>query len=185
MDTKTKFWLFCMPAAVVVGICLGTVAAARTDTSSLFTAAAESMASGTLMPDSFFKALRQNTLAAGLLCVFGTTVLGALPSAFLLTLRGYAVGKTVGALVATFGFRGFWAAVCGVLPHNLLYIPFLSLLAVCGTRFSRRLLCGEGKRQLTGYLLSAAILTLPVILGCVVEGYVSAPLLKSILGTQL
>jgi len=176
-----------MPVAVIAGICLGTVAAARTDTSSLFAAAAESMASEAMMPDSFFKALRQNVLAAGLLCVFGTTVLGVIPSAILLTLRGYAVGKTVGALVATFGFRGFGAAVCGVFPHNLLYIPFLSLLAVCGTRFSRRLMHGEGKKrgQLAGYLFSAALLTLPVLLGCVVEGYISAPLLKSILGPHL
>ncbi len=187
MDTKSKFWLLCMPAAVIAGICLGTVAAARTDSSALFAAAAESMAAPTLMPDSFFKALRQNALAAALLCIFGTTVLGALPSAFLLTLRGYAVGKTVGALVSAFGFRGFFAAVCGVFPHNLLYVPFLCLLAVCGTRFSRRLLVGEGRMrgQLAGYLLSAALLTLPVLLGCLVEGYVSAPLLKSILGTYL
>jgi len=124
-------------------------------------------------------------LSAALLCIFGTTVLGVLPSAVLLALRGYAVGKTVGALVTTFGLRGFCAAVCGIFPHNLFYVPFLCLLAICGFRFSRRLLEGSTGGRLAEYLLSAAFLSLPILFGCVVEGYVSAPLLKSILGTYL
>ncbi len=187
MDTKNKLWMLFMPAALLAGICLGTVAAVKTDTSSLFTAAAESMQSPTLMVDSFFRALKQNAAIAVLLCIFGTTVLGAIPSAFLLGLRGFAIGKTVGALILSYGVRGFFASVCGVFPHNLFYVPFLCLLAICGTRFSLRLLHREGKPhgQLSGYLLSAAFLTLPIILGCLVEGYVSAPLLKAILESHL
>jgi len=187
MHSKNTFLFLCMPAALIAGICLGTVASARSDSSALFSAAAESIASSPLCLDSFLKALRQNAIAAALLCIFGTTVLGVLPSAFLLCMRGYAVGKAVGALVASFGFRGFFAAVCGVFPHNLIYVPFLCLLAVHGARFSKRLLFREGKSrgQLTTYLLSSLFLTLPLILGCLVEGYISAPLLKSVLGAHL
>ncbi len=187
MDTKNKIWMLCIPAALIAGICLGAVTAAQTDTTALFSAASESLHSPTMMMDSFLHALQQNIAVSALLCIFGTTVLGALPSAFLLGLRGYTIGKTVGALVLSYGFRGFFAAVCGVLPHNLLYVPFLCLLGICGTRFSLRLLHREGKPrgQLAGYLVSAALLSLPIVLGCLVEGYVSAPLLKSILGAHL
>lgn len=185
MDTKNSFRLLFLPAALIMGICFGTLAAIRTDTSALFSAASESIASPTLMPDSFFKAIRQNGLSVALLCILSTTILGILPSAFLLAIRGYAIGKTVGALVTTFGLRGFWAAVCGVFPHNLFYIPFFCLLGICGLRFSQRLMENGKKARLSQYFLSAAIMTLPILFGCVVEGYISAPLIKSILGTYL
>ncbi len=187
MDTKSKLWFLCMPAALIAGICIGTAAAVRTDSSALFSAAAESLSSPTLMLDSFSKALRQNATAAALLCIFGTTILGGIPSAFLLCMRGYAVGHAVGALVASYGLRGFFAAVCGIFPHNLIYVPFLCLLAVSGAQFSRRLLLREGgnRGQLAAYLLSSLFLTLPIALGCLVEGYISAPLLQSILGSHL
>lgn len=185
MDTKNSFRMLFLPAALILGICLGTLAAIRTDTSALFSAASESIASPTLMPDSFFKAIRQNALSIVLLCILSTTILGILPSAFLLAVRGYAIGKTVGALVIAFGLRGFWASVCGVFPHNLFYIPFFCLLSFCGFRFSHRLMENSKKARLSEYFLSAAIVTLPILFGCAVEGYVSAPLLKSILGTYL
>ncbi len=177
-------WYLSFPAAILAGICLGAVAAARGDSGTLFSAAAESLSSATLCFDSFKKALGQSVLAVTLLCVFGTTVLGALPASCLLCFRGYAVGKTVGALVGNYGLRGFFAALCGVFPHNLFYIPCLCLLSIHGTRFSRRLLSRQvqGKRQLTSYFLASLFLSIPMFFGCALEGYVSAPLLRWILG---
>ncbi len=185
MKEKSNLRFICMPAALVAGLILGAVASAGLDTAPLFAAAAESLSSPSLCLDSFQKALGQTAIAASLLCVFGTTVLGALPACVLLGGRGYTIGKTVGALVGSFGLRGFWAAVGGVFPHNLFYVPFLCLLAIHGARFSRRLLLREGKNRLSSYLLSSLFLSIPLFFGCLIEGYISAPILKAVLGTHL
>lgn len=187
MDAKYKLWFLIMPAALLAGICLGSISAANMDGTALFLAARDSLASPSFMADSFFKAIRQNAGSAALLCIFGTTFLGTLPSAVLLGIRGYGLGQTVGTLVSAFGFRGFFAAVCGIFPHNLLYVPFLCLLSMCGARFSRRLLerDHDARRHLASYLFSALLLSVPILLGCLIEGYISAPLLRNILGSVL
>ncbi len=182
MNPKKRLLYLAVPAAFVAGISIGAIFAVRRDAAPLFAAAKESLASPTLFSDSLIKALRQNLLTAFLLWIFGTTALGSIPSLLLTGIRGFSVGQAVGALVHAFGFRGFFAAVLGVLPHNLLYAPFLCLLAMFAVRYS----IGENRqRTLTKYTLTSFCLTLPVLLGCFVEGYISAPLLRSVLGTYL
>lgn len=187
MDTKYKLWFLIMPAAILAGICLGSISVAKTGGAALFTTAHASFASPSLMTDSFVKAIRQNAGSAALLCVFGTSFLGALPSAVLLGIRGYGLGQTVGALVSAFGFRGFFAAVCGIFPHNLIYVPVLCLMSMCGARFSQRLLCRDhdARRHLVSYFGAVLLLAIPMLLGCLIEGYVSAPLLRNMLGSVL
>ncbi len=185
MYKKGTLLLLSFPAAILVGICLGAIAAGTSRDYALFSTAKESFSSATLCLDSLKKALWQNGVTACFLFVFGTTLLGTLPSAFLVGFRGYALGNAVGALVSTFGFRGFLAAVCGVFPHNLLYIPFLCALGISGSRFSARLRGTREKRPLLSYCLSSLFLSLPILAGCMVESFVSAPLLRAILSPCL
>lgn len=187
MDFKNNLWFMIMPAALLSGLCVGSIAAAQSDNSTLFMTASESFASTTFMADSFLKALRQNAGTVALLCIFGTSLFGGIPSAVLLAMRGYGLGQTVGALVSVFGFRGFLAAVGGIFPHNLFYVPFLCFSAIISARFAGRLFCHTQhfKRQILTYLLSIVLLFLPIFLGCLIEGYISAPLLKNILSAVL
>lgn len=182
MNPKTRLLFLAVPAAFVAGISIGAVFSARCDTAQLFSAAKESFSSPTLFSDSLGKALRQNLVSAFLLWIFGTTPLGSLPTAVLMGVRGFSVGQAVGALVHTFGFRGFFAAVSGIFPHNLLYAPFLCLLAMFSIRYS---LGEDRQRSLLSYTITACILTLPVLLGCFVEGYISAPLFRAVLGAYV
>lgn len=182
MNPKKRLLYLAVPAAFVAGISIGAVFAARHDPSLLFAAAKESFASPTLFSDSLIKALRQNLVTAFLLWIFGTTALGSAPTLLLMGIRGFSVGQAVGALVHAFGFRGFFAAVLGILPHNLLYAPFLCLLAMFAVRYS----IGENRqRPLYRYTMTAFCLTLPVLLGCFVEGYISAPLFRFVLGAYV
>ena len=187
MQIKDRLFYIVMPAALFSGLLLGATFACRTDTTALFTSAKESFASPTLPMDSFVQALFQNLSFSALLFFLGTTVLGPLPAALLLGARGYAVGFSVAALVASFGFRGFCAALCGIFPHTALYIPFFCFLAMHGARFSGKLLKGGTPKpvHLPGYIFSSLILTLPILLGCFWEGYISAPLLRTILGAHV
>lgn len=182
MTHKKRLLLLAVPAAFVAGISIGAVFAARQDAAPLFAAAKESLSSPTLLSDSLIKALRQNLVTAFLLWIFGTTALGGLPTVFLIGIRGFSVGQAVGALVHSFGFRGFFAAVSGVLPHNLLYAPFLSLLAMFA---ALRTMENGRQMSLAKYTLTSLLLTIPVILGCFVEGYISAPLFRAVLGAYV
>lgn len=183
MTKKYKLWFLIMPAAFLVGISLGSLSATKIDSAAFFATASESLTSPSLMADSFLKALRQNALHTVLFCIFGTTIIGAIPSAFLLGLRGFGLGQTVGALVSAFGFRGFLASSLGIFPHNLLYAPFFCLLSVFGAGFSSQLLSRDRdpRRHLVSYLLTALILAAPILVGCLIEGYISAPLMRNIL----
>ena len=183
MSSKYKLWFLIMSVAFIVGICSGSFQAVRTDSSAFFIAASESLHSPTLMMDSFLKAIRQSALHIALFCIFGTTFIGAVPSAVLLGVRGYGLGQTVGALVSAFGFRGFLAASIGVFPHHILYVPFFCLLSVFGAGFSGQLLSEsrDASRRLPTFFLTTLLLAVPILCGCLIEGYVSAPLLRSIL----
>ncbi len=185
--TKYKLWFLIMPASFLLGICLGSLSAARIDTAAFFSTAADSLSSASLMADSVLKALRQNALHAVLFLIFGTTFIGAVPSAVLLGVRGYGLGQTVGALVAAFGFRGFLASALGIFPHNLLYVPFFCLLAVFGAGFSGQLLKKERnmRQNLASFFLISLFLAIPILCGCLIEGYVSAPLMRRILSSML
>jgi len=182
MNPKTRLLFLAVPAALVAGISIGAVFSAHSDTASLFSAAKESFASPTLFSDSLGKALRQNLITVFLLWIFGTTPLGSLPAAIVVGVRGFSVGQAVGALVNCFGLRGFFAAVSGIFPHNLFYVPFLCLLAMFAIRYS---LGVDRQRSLFKYSITALLLALPVLLGCFVEGYISAPLFRAVLGAYV
>ncbi len=187
MKFRDRLFCFCMPCAVFAGLLLGAASACRAETGALFVAAAESFASPALASESFLHALWQNGGLAVLLILLGTSLLGGLPMAFLLGLRAYAAGFAVSALVSAYGGRGFLAAVCGIFPHHLFYIPFLCLLAIHSVRFAVRLSDKKNSApaRLSSYLLSSLLLTLPIFLGCLVEGYISAPLLRAVLGAYV
>ncbi len=181
---STKFRFFCLLAALSAGICCGAVWAARMGTdeiASFFAATAGNLTAQTLTKQSFLHALLKSGRAAALFFIFGTTVFGALPSLVLLGVQGYAVGISVGALVHAHGFRGFFAALGGVFPHSLIFIPCYFLMAMLGTRFSLRLMRREAGTRFFSYLVSFLVPFVCLFFGSLVEGYVSAPLLKSIL----
>lgn len=184
MHKSIRYVYLSVPAAMLAGIVVGAILAAKKDHTALFLAAQSSLASPTLCIDSLLKALRQMGGAVFLLWVLGTTPLGSVPIVLVAGMRGGSLGFAIGALVGTYGLRGFFAALCGVFPHNLLYIPFLCLLSVYTLRFSLDKV-RQKETPLFNYSLSILLLALPILLGCLVEGYLSAPLFRSILGATI
>ena len=177
-----------MLASLCAGISCGAVVAARmgdADAATFFAAAAGNLSAAALTRQSFLHALLKSGRAAALFFVFGTTVVGGLPSVALLGVQGYAVGISVGVLVRAHGLRGFFAAAGGVLPHSLIFIPCYFLMATMGARFSLRRMHHEKDARILPYLTSFLVPTACLLVGSLVEGYISAPLLKSILHTAL
>lgn len=155
--------------------------------------------------DSFFKVLSQekidsftllkhslanNFQTIVLIWILGITVIGLPIVIFIVVLRGFIVGFTVGFLINELGFKGFTFSMLTILPQNIFVIPGLIALAVLSINFSIKIITSKTKRgtkfsfisELTSYSISTAILSLLIILGSFVEAYITPVFMKLLLG---
>lgn len=186
MSIAKKRWFFILLAALAAGVTIGAIDAAEmgsAESAAVLDRISASLAVDALQKTSFFQALISALKTLALLLVFGTTVIGAVPTAIYIGVHGFSVGASVGTLVRFYGMRGFLAAAAGVLPHSLIYLPCFLVMAVLAMQFSSRLLKREHTQSghFISYLFSMLLVSIPVFLGCLVEGYLSAPLLRYIL----
>lgn len=146
--------------------------------------------------DSFFKILNENNISSVallkqsllnnlqtvlLIWFLGVIVIGIPIVMGVLVLRGFVVGFTVGFLIESFGFKGFIFAFCAVLPQNIFIIPCLLILSVISIKFSITILKNKFKKtvqynfvnRLTKYTVSMAMVSIIIIIGSVVEAYIT------------
>jgi stage II sporulation protein M len=119
------------------------------------------------------------------LFLMGISVIGVPLALLLIFTRGFILGFSMGFLLQNMGFRGAMVSLVGILPHNLLVIPGMFLMAVaimdCAAaltkmRFTkRRVLIGA---ELVRCALITLVVLLVMILGGFVQGYVT-PLITS------
>ena len=109
----------------------------------------------TEMPKShlgaFWASLRANMGSLILIWLGGLSVLGALGSLVVVTVRGFSVGFTVCFIVRELGLPGVALALASVMPHNLIAAPALVTACAGSLRFSTtvigRKLAGSTCRQ--------------------------------------
>lgn len=197
-NIKENFILyFLLVVALMIGISAGAITInmlSREQTQSLIS-----------FLDSFFKILDQekidninimkhsfsnNFQTIVFIWVLGITVIG-LPLIFLIIiLRGFIVGFTVGFLINELGFKGFSFSMLAILPQNIFLIPGIIALAVLGINFSLKIITSRTKRgtkfsfisELTRYSITTAILSILIIVGSIVESYVTPIFMKLFLG---
>ncbi|MFC4617876.1 stage II sporulation protein M [Camelliibacillus cellulosilyticus] len=125
----------------------------------------------------------------GFIWLLGLSIIG-LPIVFvLLFLKGIVVGFTVGFLVNQMGLHGFWVAMAGVFPQNLIVIPVFIVISTTSVAFSlkmiRQLLMRTRRTplipQFANYtlLLGAALAVLAVT--SLFEAYLSPILMRSVM----
>lgn len=155
--------------------------------------------------DSFFKILDQekidninimkhsfsnNFQTVVSIWVLGITVIG-LPLIFvIIVLRGFIVGFTVGFLINELGFKGFSFSMLSILPQNIFIIPGIIALAVLSINFSLKIVTSRTKRgtkfnfasELTRYSVTTAILSILIVIGSIIESYVTPVFMKLFLG---
>ncbi|WP_242942464.1 stage II sporulation protein M [Proteiniborus sp. DW1] len=125
-----------------------------------------------------------------LIWILGITVIGLPIVIFIVVLRGFIVGFTVGFLINELGFKGFAFSMLTILPQNIFVIPGLIALAVLSINFSLKVVTSKTKRnlkfcflsELTSYSISTAILSLLIIVGSLVEAYITPVFMKLLLG---
>lgn len=105
----------------------------------------------------------------------GISVIGVPLALLLIFTRGFILGFSIGFLFQTMGVRGILLSLTGIVPHNLLLIPGLLLMAVaiidCAAaltkmRFTKRPV------PLSQELVKCAVLTLVVLVAVVLAGLI-------------
>jgi len=113
-----------------------------------------------------------------LLGLLGLTVVGVLLVIPLIFFKGYCVGYTIYTLARADSDVGMGFALTAVLPHNLIYIPCLLIMAVAAIKFTGVLFSPERNgsvliKSLFFYLLVMVLAGGGIALGAVVESLVT------------
>jgi stage II sporulation protein M len=117
--------------------------------------------------------------------VVGASVVGMPVVCFLLVLRGFVVGFTVAFLAGELGARGLWLTLLGVLPPNLLIVPGFMVLTVGAVELALQVARQRRHPRAVwqaygGYVAMGLVAMLLLVVGSVLEAYVSPGLLGAL-----
>lgn len=128
-----------------------------------------------------------------LIWILGITVIGLPLIIFIVALRGFIVGFSVGFLINELGFKGFVFSILTILPQNIFVIPGVIALSTLSINFALKIITNKTRpgakfsflSELTKYSISASFFSLVIIMGSFVEAYVTPLFMKILLGYVL
>lgn len=108
---------------------------------------------------------------------------------FAIGIRGFILGFTVGFLIQNVGYKGILFSIISILPQNLIYIPILMVIGVVSINYSVFLIKNKKAKYVknqkfrTFLKYSLLVLSISVLLlfGSLVEGYLSPVFLKGMI----
>lgn len=132
---------------------------------------------------AFKKSLMTHFLRFLILYLFGTTFLGGPACVAYIGYIGYTLGFSSGFLLKFYGLSGFLSIIFAVVPHYLILIPTYLCFGIVIINFSNKLLFGEKKlkNHFNVYTAKTLFFAVMIFLACIVEGFISVPILKKIL----
>ncbi|MDI3327058.1 MAG: stage II sporulation protein M [Alicyclobacillaceae bacterium] len=124
---------------------------------------------------------------AGLIGMFGMSVVGLPFLVGLVFLKGFILGFSVGFLVEKYAWKGLLISAAGIVPQNLVAVPALLLSATAGMAFSLQLVRmglakpsrGNFRRELLAYGSATVAAAALLMLAAGIEGYVSSWLMRA------
>ncbi|MBP2634204.1 MAG: spoIIM [Firmicutes bacterium] len=131
-------------------------------------------------------AIGNNTKIIAIMWLLGFTIVGIPFVLFLICLRGFVIGFTVGFLVNEYVMKGLLFAIVAVLPHNFLAVPAILATGVAATTFSLMLVKRKAKTKDSLFYNSIAysILCLAMLIvmlaAAFIEVYVSPVFMKMV-----
>ncbi|PTM58593.1 stage II sporulation protein M [Desmospora activa] len=139
---------------------------------------------------AFQHTLGDHLKTVGLMWILGVSVIGMPLIYVLIFIKGLVIGFTVGFLVNQLSWQGLWFAFLAVVPHNLLVVPALMIVAVGGTAFSmllarNRLILRRGTiyPQFLSYSIMVTAMVGVLVLASFFEAYVSPVLMRWVIPT--
>ncbi len=123
------------------------------------------------------------------LWVLGITVIGIPVILIIIGIKGFVIGFTVGFFIKALSFKGLLFSILGVFPQSLIVIPSYIFFSVACMSFSLSMIktCMKTKyrqvnikNQLSSYSILAFIIFLILILGSIIEAYITPVFIKAI-----
>lgn len=134
----------------------------------------------------FKSSLYSNLLFIMLLYLLGLLGFGFVLIPILILIKGSSLGLTVAYLVKDLGIKGILISILGIYPQNLLIIPGIigigAITLSMSLSFRRvtktRLVKGKGFTSLKEYSILIGLFAFVIILGSLIEGFISPFFLK-------
>ncbi len=115
----------------------------------------------------------------------GVFVIGIAIIPIIVILRGFAIGFTVGFLVNEYGVRGFLFSVFALLPQNVFIIPGIISISSIGINYALKKVKQKSNGLKTNFINYSSCIFLScilILLGCLVEAFISPLFMKFIVG---
>lgn len=155
--------------------------------------------------DAFFKILNEeginsflllkqsfinNIQTAATIWILGVIVIGIPVIIGVIILRGFIIGFTVGFLFDEFGLKGLLFSLLAILPQNIFIIPGLVIITVISISFSLNIIKNKIKRnsrysfvrEFLVYSTTILIISSVLIIGSIIEAYITPVFMKLISG---
>ncbi|HHU63195.1 MAG TPA: stage II sporulation protein M [Clostridiales bacterium] len=137
----------------------------------------------------FKQSLINNIQTLALIWILGITIIGIPIIMFIIGVRGFVIGFTVGFLINEFGIKGLFFVLTGILPQNLIMIPVLMAIGVIGINYSILMVKNRGKakqpqRRGSPFMLYTAnlwLLFIPLLIATFIEAFVTPVFMKILL----
>lgn len=126
--------------------------------------------------------LKQNILLIVLIWFIGCTIIGIPILYGTIMYKGFCIGYTISAIVATLEFRkAITFALLALLPQNLIIIPSILFCSVSGIKLYKHIMKDKDKRTIRLEIIRHTILSIfslvAIIIASFVEIYISTNLL--------
>lgn len=126
------------------------------------------------------QSLKQNLKLVLMIWIFGSTIIGSFFSVFIIFYKGFSVGYTISAIIASLGIKGGSIFVfSGLLAQNIILLPAIFVLTESGFKVYHRIMKNsvDIKSELIRHLIIMLIVSLITVLSSIVEAYISTNLL--------
>ncbi|HSH37069.1 stage II sporulation protein M [Schnuerera sp.] len=132
------------------------------------------------------QSITDNFKTVGLIWISGIIFIAVPLIPIIVLFRGFALGFTVGFLVNEYGMEGFLFSVLGILPQNLFIIPGILSIASISMAYSIKCIKMRKLRvksinnvsKILDYTTLIVLLSIVIIIGCLIEAYVSPMFLR-------
>ena len=131
----------------------------------------------------FIKKIKSNSLFILLCGVIGSTIIGLPILVFLVGYKGFSLGYTISAIMATTETKnGILFSLCSLLLHNITFIFAIFIISVTGLNFCKCIVNNRDREQIkfeiSKYLFFMIVSIMIAILSSFIESYISLSLLK-------
>lgn len=134
------------------------------------------------------QSLLNNFQTGIIIWILGVTVIGIPLILLIIGLRGFIIGFTVGFFVKQMGFKGVIFSLVSILPQNILIVPCTVFIGVLGISFSLMLIKNKTRKntrysivnQFFLYSTIIAMIHIIIVVGCLIEAYISPFFIKYI-----